>query len=74
MKPWRWQWVCTPLARVMPASVRRRLADVRQTVPLDLARPMAAGNTAVLLDLSAAARTAACALALPRCRRERHAA
>ena len=44
------------LERVLPASVRRRLADVRQTVSLDLARPVAAGNTDILLGLSAAAR------------------
>jgi predicted DNA-binding transcriptional regulator YafY len=44
------------LERVMPANVRRRLADIDQTVSLDLARPFAAGATAALLGLSAAAR------------------
>ncbi len=44
------------LARVMPADVKRRLADIDQTVSLDLVRPFAAGATAALLALSAAAR------------------
>lgn len=44
------------LERVMPASLRRRLADIGQTVSLDLVRPFAHGSTAALLGLSAAAR------------------
>ena len=45
------------LERVMPAGLRRQLADVRQSVALDLMRPFAAGNTSALLGLSAAARS-----------------
>ena len=44
------------LERVMPVGVRRRLKDIDQTVSLDLVRPFAAGTTAALLGLSAAAR------------------
>lgn len=44
------------LARVMPSGLRRRLADIDQTVSLDLVRPFAQGATAALLALSAAAR------------------
>ncbi len=44
------------LERVLPAELRRRLADVEQTVQLDLQRPFAHGATAPLLALSAAAR------------------
>ncbi len=44
------------LERVLPAEQRRRLADVQQTVQLDLQRPFAHGTTAPLLGLSAAAR------------------
>ena len=44
------------LERVLPATLRRRLADVAQTVAIDGPRPFAAGSTAALLALSAAAR------------------
>ena len=44
------------LERVMPLGLRRRLKDIDQTVSLDLVRPFAAGTTAALLGLSAAAR------------------
>lgn len=44
------------LERVLPHELRRRVADVDQTVQLDLRRPFAAGATAPLLALSAAAR------------------
>jgi predicted DNA-binding transcriptional regulator YafY len=44
------------LERVLPATLRRRLADVAQTVAIEGPRPFAAGSTAALLGLSAAAR------------------
>lgn len=44
------------LERVLPAELRRRLADVAQTVAIDGPQPFAAGSTAALLSLSAAAR------------------
>ncbi len=44
------------LARVLPEGLRQRLADIAQTVSLDLTRPYAHGVTAALLALSAAAR------------------
>ena len=44
------------LERVMPANLRRRMADIAQTVSLDLGRPYTSGNGAALLGLSAAAR------------------
>jgi predicted DNA-binding transcriptional regulator YafY len=44
------------LERVMPAGLRRRLADIAETVSLDMGRPFAAGATSALLALSAAAR------------------
>jgi predicted DNA-binding transcriptional regulator YafY len=44
------------LERVLPEALRRRLADVAQTVAIDGPRPFAAGSTAALLGLSAAAR------------------
>ena len=44
------------LERVLPQELKRRLADVDQTVQLDLRRPFATGATAPLLALSAAAR------------------
>lgn len=44
------------LERVMPAGLRRRLKDIDAAVSLDLVRPFAAGSTAALLGLSAAAR------------------
>ena len=44
------------LERVMPLGLRRRLKDIDQAVSLDLVRPFAAGTTAALLGLSAAAR------------------
>ncbi|MDT7837759.1 helix-turn-helix transcriptional regulator [Aquabacterium sp. OR-4] len=44
------------LARVLPAPLRQRLADIDATVALDLARPYAHGAPATLRALSAAAR------------------
>lgn len=44
------------LARVMPAAVRQRLADIEATVSLDLQRPFAHGAPATVLALGAAAR------------------
>ncbi len=44
------------LERVLPAEQRRRLADIEQTVQLDLRRPFATGASAPRLALSAAAR------------------
>ena len=44
------------LERVMPLGLRQRLKDIDQAVSLDLVRPFAAGTTAALLGLSAAAR------------------
>lgn len=44
------------LARVLPEGLRQRVADIAQTVSLDLARPYAHGATAALLALSGAAR------------------
>jgi predicted DNA-binding transcriptional regulator YafY len=44
------------LERVLPATLRRRLADVAQTVAIEGPRPFAAGSTSALLALSAAAR------------------
>lgn len=44
------------LERVMPFGLRRRIKDIALTVSLDLVRPFAAGTTATLLGLSAAAR------------------
>ena len=44
------------LERVLPKPLRRRLADIDQTVQLDLRQPFAAGATAPLLALSGAAR------------------
>ncbi|MBS0448824.1 MAG: YafY family transcriptional regulator [Proteobacteria bacterium] len=44
------------LERVLPATLRRRLSDIAETVSLDMTRPFAAGTTAALLGLSAAAR------------------
>lgn len=44
------------LARVLPAPLRQRLADIDSTLALDLARPYAHGAPATLRALSAAAR------------------
>lgn len=44
------------LARVLPARLRQRLADIDATLALDLARPYAHGAPATLRALSAAAR------------------
>lgn len=44
------------LARVLPAPLRQRLADIDATLALDLARPYAHGAPATLRALSAAAR------------------